>query len=489
MNFPFVLTFKTGVTRRADGDDVILADGRETGLRWRNPSPGWRQVLDRLADAGADAETLAALLAEHDGAADRAMLYYRLNTLAGKGFLAWTVSADGAPLATLHPMSTRFTLKSPAIDRAARYRLSRFAALRTEAERWVLETPFSPAKLWVHDSRVLAILGRLAESARFATLSAAAPDLGEAATTGLLSLLVNLAAATPCDNEGNVPEDTDLTLRQWEPLDLLFHSRSRLGRHDHGFGGTFRFLDQIDPLPAVKPVPDGGDFIALPRPDLDRLQREDPPFAAVVEARQSIRDYSGRRLTLDLLGEFLYRAARVKEQIGIDQERGILYPVSLRPYPGGGAMYELELYLSIADCEGLSPGLYHYDPVAHGLRPVAGFTEGVRRLLRDAQQASGAPEPPPALMTLAARFQRFAWKYQSMAYATILKDVGVLYHQLYLTAAVMGLAPCGLGAGDSDLFAETAGLDYYRETSVGEFMLGGRLSEMQGRSMLGFRSC
>jgi hypothetical protein len=38
----------------------------------------------------------------------------------------------------------------------------------------------------------------------------------------------------------------------------------------------------------------------------------------------------------------------------------------------------------------------------------------------------------------------------------------------------MNLAPCGLGGGDSDLFAEAAGLDYYTETSVGEFMLSGR---------------
>jgi hypothetical protein len=38
----------------------------------------------------------------------------------------------------------------------------------------------------------------------------------------------------------------------------------------------------------------------------------------------------------------------------------------------------------------------------------------------------------------------------------------------------MGLAPCGLGGGDSDLFARAAGLDYEAETSVGEFIVGSR---------------
>lgn len=469
--------FKPGVTCAAEGDDLVLGQGTAAGLRWRNPSAGWRRVVEQLSGAGGTPERLAALLAECDGAADWALLHYRLLTLGNKGFLCWTLAAESLPLATLHPMTARFRFNPSAPDRAAHYKLSRFAALRTETGRWVLETPLSPAKLLIHDGRVLAALGRLAAPASLAGLSAAAPDLGAAATADLLALLVAMEAAAPCDGEGGLPEDSDLALRQWEPLDLLFHSRSRLGRHDYGFGGTFRFLDQIDPLPAVKPAPEGADLIALPTPDLDRLQRDDPPFAAVVESRRSVRDYGGRRLTLDQLGEFFYRAARVKEQRGIDRERGIFYPVSRRPYPGGGAMYELELYLSVAECHGLDPGLYHYDPVAHGLCPVAGFTEGVRQLLKAAQWSAGAPEPPPALITLAARFQRLAWKYQSMAYATILKDVGVLYHQLYLTAAVMGLAPCGLGGGDSDLFAEAAGLDYCRETSVGEFMLGGRLSE------------
>ena len=66
------------------------------------------------------------------------------------------------------------------------------------------------------------------------------------------------------------------------------------------------------------------------------------------------------------------------------------------------------------------------------------------------------------------------WKYEGVAYALILKHVGVLYQTFYLVATAMGLAPCGLGGGDSDLFARAAGLDYASETSVGEFIVGSR---------------
>jgi SagB-type dehydrogenase family enzyme len=80
------------------------------------------------------------------------------------------------------------------------------------------------------------------------------------------------------------------------------------------------------------------------------------------------------------------------------------------------------------------------------------------------------------LIILTARFQRLMWKYQSLAYALILKHVGVLYQTMYLVATAMGLAPCAVGGGNSDLFAQATGLDYYTETSVGEFLLGSRAS-------------
>jgi SagB-type dehydrogenase family enzyme len=65
-----------------------------------------------------------------------------------------------------------------------------------------------------------------------------------------------------------------------------------------------------------------------------------------------------------------------------------------------------------------------------------------------------------------------SWKYDALAYRTILKDVGVLYQTMYLVATAMGLAACALGSGNADLFATAAGTDYFVEASVGDFVLG-----------------
>jgi oxazoline/thiazoline dehydrogenase len=47
---------------------------------------------------------------------------------------------------------------------------------------------------------------------------------------------------------------------------------------------------------------------------------------------------------------------------------------------------------------------------------------------------------------------------------------------MYLVATAMDLAPCAIGGGNSDLFAQTTGINYLDETSVGEFILGSKLA-------------
>jgi len=279
-----------------------------------------------------------------------------------------------------------------------------------------------------------------------------------------MNLIANAGALVASSDGALLPEDTDPTLAQWEFHDLLFHTRSRLGRHANPYGGTYRFKGRIDELPAVKP-PMSQEVIALERPDLERLGRVDRPFSAVLEARRSVRQHGETPISRAQLGEFLFRAARVEKLI---PQAG----VSFRPSPAGGAMHELEIYPIVHRCDGLEPGLYRYDPFEHRLEILPSSRRHLDILLQMATTTSEMKQPAQVVLILAARFQRMQWKYQSMAYNVILKNVGALYQTMYLVATAMGLAPCGMGGGHSDLFAEAAGLEYLAETSVGEFIIG-----------------
>ncbi|MFC5832028.1 SagB/ThcOx family dehydrogenase [Nonomuraea insulae] len=264
--------------------------------------------------------------------------------------------------------------------------------------------------------------------------------------------------------DGLFPEDGDPVLRMWDFHDLLFHSRSRLGRFDGESGATYRFLGELPPEPVTKPPPSGR-VVDLPRPG--RLEAG-PPFGAVLESRRSVRAY-GPPPTIADLGELLYRSARVKSLA--EPTAAEPYASSVRPYPGGGAAYELELYLLVRRCDSLDGGLYHYDPLGHRLTELEHRPGEAEATLARARQAAGGVAPD-VLIIITARFRRLSWKYAGMAYATLLKNVGVLYQTFYLVATAMGLAPCGLGNGDSDLSARLLGLDWAEESSVGEFLIG-----------------
>jgi len=180
--------------------------------------------------------------------------------------------------------------------------------------------------------------------------------------------------------------------------------------------------------------------------------------------RQSIRAYGERPISDRQLAEFLYRTARVADyrESSVNTRAGpIRMAFAPRPYPAGGCLHELELYVAINACENLAPGLYSYDSEDHRLIRLSGRTEYVEQMLSHASQSAGVPVPTlQVLIVIAARFPRIAWKYQSIAYSLTLKNVGVLYQTMYLVATAMNLAPCGIGAGDSDRFARAAGTDY-----------------------------
>ena len=179
-------------------------------------------------------------------------------------------------------------------------------------------------------------------------------------------------------------------------------------------------------------------------------------------------------MTAERLGEFLFRTARVRSIRSPDPSRSWHYEASSRPYPSGGAAYDLEVYVTVHACVGLAPGLYHYNPVDHQLERLDARAERVDHLLRDAQHAAALATPPQILITLASRFRRLSWKYRSIAYATTLKNVGVVFQTMYLVATAMRLAPCALGGGNSAAFAAAAGTNEFEESSVGEFLLGSR---------------
>ena len=388
-------------------------------------------------------------------------LYSQVHSLADERLITFAAGRGANCLAELVPMAPGFRLAPVPQQRIA---LSRFAHVRPDSAALVLETPLGVGSMRIRHPAALAALGDLAAGVdvkRLCDRAGSPPEM-----YAFVELLVSGAAAGPAADDSDVPQNESAALQQWEFHDLLFHMRSRLGRHDRQMGATFRFLDRIDPAPAL-PERTFGTATALPRPA--GPPQLDAGLASLLSRRASIRDHGQVSVTIRELGEFLYHSCRVVEIVPGPQGQ-----FTSRPYPNGGASYELEIYLVVDRCLGLAPGVYYYDAAEHGLAQVGPANDDTEALLDQAYISSGQTCRPQVLLAVASRFQRVAWKYAGISYATTLKNVGALYATMYLVATAMGLAACALGVGDSERFSRLAGTDRYTESTVGEFMLGSR---------------
>ena len=459
-----LLGLHSAVSVRATGDDIRL-EAPFCALLLRSPGQGMRDALAALATAPRSLDELAALVMAADGPDRLTALFFHLDTLARKGLLRHVVHADGVPLMAIEATARGFAFAPVDLAAFAPLRLSRFTLLRRAGDEMVAENPLGQATVTLFGAEAFAVLHTLTRPIAF-------DELGTLPDTTIACLhLLAVAGLLDRGADGDRAEDADPQLRQWAFHDLLFHARSRFGRHGGPFGATFRHAGLIDPLPAVRPRAPGS-LVALPRPDIAMLERSDPPLQHVIETRRSIYEYGDAPIARAQLGEFLFRVARVRTCRAMPLPgSAVAMPTSSRPYPSGGKSYELEFYLTIAACDGLAPGLYHYDPLDHALTRLDADPVRVGALLDYCMIAAPGCRPQ-VLVTLAARFQRVSWKYDAIAYATTLKHVGVVYQTMYLVATAMGLAASALGSGDPDAFAAAAGTDWLAETSVGEFILG-----------------
>lgn len=392
----------------------------------------------------------------------------------------------GQPLLSVVPLTPQARFHPVPLPPDASVRLSTFAQLRTDGREYRLESPLSLHRVQLHRPEALWLLGLLGRPTSVSARAwAPLADVSGDALAYLMAIGMVVSVHEQDGAGGRSRAGAEEAERAgWSPADLMFHTRSTTGRHDDVFGITYPLGAAGSPEPVVKPpaVKPGqaGTAIALHRPRWEDLSA-DPPLAVAMEGRRSIRVHGAEPVTADELGTLLYRTARVRALItpaDRDAETGYLAGtgpdprLSDRPYPGGGACYELELYLAIGRCSGISPGVYHYDPVGHQLEPVNLDGKTTDDLLGSAGERAAMDVPPQLLITITARFRRISWKYEGMAYATVLKDVGVLFQSLYLICTAMRLAPCALGSVRTDATAHALGTDWLLEPTVGQFILG-----------------
>ena len=394
--------------------------------------------------------------------------------LAGHGLLEYRLGrAPNDDQVVIEPQVVDYWPRTPRLGDADVLVLSRFAYMRRRGNEMVLESPRAGASFKICNPTIATAIAVLSTPQRIKQLRRQEGFPG----LELLALLVDCQILLRTDvagDSGLQSTEGDDNLALWDFHDLLFHTRSTEGRHANPLGGLYPHAGIMPPLPAVRPGWPGKK-IDLRKFSATHAQTISP-VAKVLHERHSTRGFDDRRpITRAEVARFLDNTARVRSRWSHREDLGDARPLvtyAARPYPSAGASYELELYLAVDRCDGLARGFYHYDAGGHALVPIATRADELQALLTGAGFAMDAPAAPQILITIAARFGRMSWKYSALAYALILKDVGVLTQTLYLVATDMGLGGCAIGSFNIELFAKMTGIAFHVEGPVGQFALG-----------------
>ncbi|MGC4987692.1 SagB family peptide dehydrogenase [Nocardia salmonicida] len=402
---------------------------------------GALQALKTLNQGPATAAEMATAAAGDDITA-------LMRKLTDGGWLSVTVRDGGRDLYSIRPFADPAPRPAVALPTWSAT-LSKFAVLHRDNQGFVLEHPQGWCDLRIHDPRLLALLD--------GPLAADSP-VPAAVKTQFMADLQWCGFLVDGDEE-----EREFTTRSWNTPDLWFHRRSTLGARTvtwDDFGPT-RWADGQFPELPLRRATFAGEPIALAKPDLVSLRVSDPSLAAAIEDRVSTRAFDDAApITSVQLGELLFRTARTRED-------------GSRPYPSGGGAYELEIYPVVRNVAGLENGMYHYDSTDHALRPVAlADAPAVQKLLKSTSATLAGGAQPQVLLLVSARAGRVMWSYEQVAYANILKHVGVLMQTVYLAATAMNLGVVAQGFSDTSAFAAATGLDELEECNVGSIIVG-----------------
>ncbi len=173
----------------------------------------------------------------------------------------------------------------------------------------------------------------------------------------------------------------------------------------------------------------------------------------IFKQRRSIRVFQEKSIELEQISFILWAST------GIQRNEGNF---AFRTAPSAGALYPIETYILINNCQELNQGIYHYNIQDHVLEQIkeGDYSVSFAKAALDQKMISLAP----ISFIWTAIFQRSKWKYQQRTYRYVYLDAGHIAAHLSLAAIELGLGTCQIAAFYDNEINELLNIDGKEES-------------------------
>jgi SagB-type dehydrogenase family enzyme len=185
-------------------------------------------------------------------------------------------------------------------------------------------------------------------------------------------------------------------------------------------------------------------LVSLPAPKNERA-----PIGPVIRSRRSIRQYSGKAVSLQDMATLLAHCAGITGTLHLKDSPdsiglGNTQHVDLRAVASGGGLYPIDLFLVAFNVEQLPPGAYCYLPRQHSLKP-AGRPRPLPDIRKLAQFGGIQVEKAGFLICYLYNFYENSRKYGESGLGFAFLEAGAISAHVHLICTAIGLGSCDVG--------------------------------------------
>ncbi len=282
----------------------------------------------------------------------------------------------------------------------------------------------------------------------------------------LLRALVRKTLLQRSDRKPRAAEESMGEWGEWNPAAGFLHSASKDPDFERGERDSERFLKwRLETKEVPEATKPGTDPEAIPLPRASAKGA----FPRVLLTRRTWRRFGSEPLSVSDLGTLLGLTFGVQKWMDL----GALGRAALKTSPSGGARHPIEAYVVARRVQGLSPGLFHYDPDSHRLEKIShgGETTRLRRYLPGQPWYRNAS----LLVLMTAVFARTQWQYpHPRSYRAVLLEAGHFCQTFCLVATWLGLAPFETDALADSVIERDLAIDGARESVLYAAGVGSR---------------